>query len=176
MSTSTSRSRWPGRSIRRSSPSTPTTTDPRQAHAGQAHRIRFDAAYPPGSKRSPNSAAPCGAAAPTSWPSSTTTPPNGPTEAINGRLEALRRERTRIPQPHPLPLALTAAQRRPALTRQCTLNYEEPVKSNLASSSARSFRAYTPLAVASLVLAVLACVPYRTLSAATPAGMPNDVL
>ena len=37
-------------------------------------------------------------------------------------------QRPRIPKPHPLPLALTAAQRRTALTRQCTLNYEEPVK------------------------------------------------
>jgi transposase len=52
---------------------------------------------------------------------------NGPTEAINGRLEALRRKCARIPQPHALQTALTAAQRRPALTHQCTLNYEEPV-------------------------------------------------
>jgi len=50
---------------------------------------------------------------------------NGPAEAINGRLEAATPKRPRIPQPHPLPMALTA-QRRPALTRQCTLNYEEP--------------------------------------------------
>jgi transposase len=45
---------------------------------------------------------------------------NGPTEAINGRLEALRRNALG-PQPHPVPMALTTAQRRPALTRQCTL-------------------------------------------------------
>jgi transposase len=37
---------------------------------------------------------------------------NGPTEAINGRLEALRRKRPRIPQPHKLPTAFAPAQRR----------------------------------------------------------------
>jgi hypothetical protein len=36
-------------------------------------------------------------------------------------------QRPRIPKPHPLPRALTAAQRRTPHTRQCTLNYEEPV-------------------------------------------------
>jgi hypothetical protein len=35
-------------------------------------------------------------------------------------------QRPRLPQPHPLPLALTAAQRRTTRTRQRTLNYEEP--------------------------------------------------
>lgn len=34
-------------------------------------------------------------------------------------------ERPQIPQPHPLPPALTAPQRR--IPRKCTLNYEEPV-------------------------------------------------
>jgi hypothetical protein len=48
---------------------------------------------------------------------------NGPTEAINGRLEALRRNATRIPQPRPLPLTLTAAQRSAPPTCQGTLNY-----------------------------------------------------
>jgi transposase len=36
-------------------------------------------------------------------------------------------QRPRLPKPHPLPLALTPAQRRTPPTRQCTLNYEEPV-------------------------------------------------
>ena len=36
-------------------------------------------------------------------------------------------QRPRIPKPHSLPRALTAAQRRTPHTRQCTLNYEEPV-------------------------------------------------
>jgi hypothetical protein len=35
-------------------------------------------------------------------------------------------QRAGIPQPHQLPMALTPAPRCPALTRQCTLNYEEP--------------------------------------------------
>ena len=51
---------------------------------------------------------------------------NGPTEAINGRLEALRK-RARIPQPHSLPTALTAALRQPHPTDQRTLIPEEPV-------------------------------------------------
>ena len=51
---------------------------------------------------------------------------NGPTEAINGRRSPAP-QRTRIPKPHPLSLALTTAQRRTARTRQRTLNYEEPV-------------------------------------------------
>ncbi len=38
-------------------------------------------------------------------------------------------QRPRIPQPHPLPLALTAAQRSAPPTCQRTLNYEEPVRS-----------------------------------------------
>ncbi len=37
---------------------------------------------------------------------------NGPTEAVNGRREALRRNALGFRKPHPLPLALTAAQRR----------------------------------------------------------------
>ncbi len=36
-------------------------------------------------------------------------------------------QRPRIPKPHPLPLALTAAQRCATSTRQCTLNHEEPL-------------------------------------------------
>ncbi|GAB4995591.1 hypothetical protein MAHJHV63_02710 [Mycobacterium avium subsp. hominissuis] len=56
---------------------------------------------------------------------------NGPTEAINGRLESLRK-RPWIPQPRPLPMALTAPQRRSSRTRQCTVNYEEPVFRGLA--------------------------------------------
>ena len=40
---------------------------------------------------------------------------------------SLTAQRPRIPKPHPLPMALTAAQRRTPRTRQCTLNYEEPV-------------------------------------------------
>ncbi|WP_318263170.1 transposase [Mycolicibacterium goodii] len=52
---------------------------------------------------------------------------NGPTEAINGRLEALRRNALGFLKPHPIPTALTTTQRRPAPTGQCTLNYEEPV-------------------------------------------------
>jgi hypothetical protein len=51
---------------------------------------------------------------------------NGPTEAINGRLESLAPQRPRVPQPHPLPTALTATQRRAPHTRQRTLNYKEP--------------------------------------------------
>jgi hypothetical protein len=46
---------------------------------------------------------------------------NGPTEAINGRLQ-----RPRIPQPHPLPTALTAALRQPNPTDRRTQNPEEP--------------------------------------------------
>ena len=55
---------------------------------------------------------------------------NGPTEAIKGRLEALRRNALGFPQPRPLPLALAIAQPSPALSRKCTLNYEEPVLSD----------------------------------------------
>jgi hypothetical protein len=47
--------------------------------------------YPRRERYIPNLYAPCGAAATTSSRSSTTTPPTDPTEAINGRLEALRR-------------------------------------------------------------------------------------
>jgi transposase len=37
---------------------------------------------------------------------------NGPTEAFNGRLDALRRNALGFRNPHPLPLALTHARRR----------------------------------------------------------------
>ena len=40
---------------------------------------------------------------------------------------SLAPQRPRLQKPHPLPLALTPAQRRTPPTRQCTLNYEEPV-------------------------------------------------
>ncbi len=46
--------------------------------------------------------------------------PNGPTEAINGRLEALRRIAPEIPKPHPLPNPLTAALRQHRPTDRCT--------------------------------------------------------
>ena len=46
---------------------------------------------------------------------------NGPTEAINGRLEALRRNALGLPQPDQLPHPLTAALRSPR-----TLIPEEP--------------------------------------------------
>jgi hypothetical protein len=51
---------------------------------------------------------------------------NGHTEAINGRLEALRRNTLRfrkLNQPNPL----TTALRRTPTRHQRTLNYEEPV-------------------------------------------------
>ena len=51
---------------------------------------------------------------------------NGPTEAINGRLELRRNALGFTNLSHPLPLALTTAQRRTPHTRRCTLNYEEP--------------------------------------------------
>ena len=52
---------------------------------------RSGAACPPGSRRSPNSAAPCAAAAHDILAFFDHHASNGPTEAINGRLEALRR-------------------------------------------------------------------------------------
>src|ERR1700746_3784042 len=47
---------------------------------------------------------------------------NGPTEAISGRLEALRRNAPGF-RNLTIPTALTPAPRCPARTRQCTLNY-----------------------------------------------------
>ena len=47
---------------------------------------------------------------------------NGPTEAINGRLEALRRNALGLPQPRQLPHPLATA-----LRISCTLNPEEPL-------------------------------------------------
>ena len=44
-------------------------------------------------------------------------------------------QRPRLPKPHPLPNALTAAQRRTPRTRQCTLNYEEPENPSTAHRS-----------------------------------------
>jgi Transposase len=52
---------------------------------------------------------------------------NGPTEATNERLEALRRNALGTPKPHPLPNPLAPAQRRTPTIRQRTLNYEEPL-------------------------------------------------
>jgi transposase len=47
---------------------------------------------------------------------------NGPTEAINGRLEALRRNALGFRKHHSLSNPFTAAQRRTPRTRQCALN------------------------------------------------------
>jgi transposase len=52
---------------------------------------------------------------------------NGPTEAINGRLEALRRNALGFRNITHLSNPFTAAQRRTPRTRQCTLNSEGPV-------------------------------------------------
>src|SRR6185437_4650529 len=52
---------------------------------------------------------------------------NGPTEAINGRLEALRRNAPWIPESDPLPNPLTTALRQPRPADRCTLIPEEPV-------------------------------------------------
>jgi Transposase len=52
---------------------------------------------------------------------------NGPTEAIQRTPRSTAPQRPPIPQPHQLPLALTATQRSTPTTRQCTLNYEEPL-------------------------------------------------
>ena len=52
----------------------------------------------------------------------------GPTEAINRRLEALRRNALGFRNLTHYRLALTAPQRRTPRTHQCTLNYEEPAK------------------------------------------------
>ena len=89
--------------------------------------IRSAAASQPDSRKSPNSAAPM---AP---------PPRHPRVLRPPRLQRPHRshqrtpgstapQRPRIQKPYPLPLALTTAPRRPALTPQCTLNYEEPQK------------------------------------------------
>lgn len=51
---------------------------------------------------------------------------NGPTEAINGRLEALRRNALGFRNPNPLPTVLNAALRQPRPTDRCTLIPEEP--------------------------------------------------
>ncbi|WP_370370119.1 hypothetical protein [Mycolicibacterium sp. CH28] len=46
---------------------------------------------------------------------------NGPTDAINRRLEILTPQRPRIQEPDPLPAALTPALRQPRPVDQCTL-------------------------------------------------------
>ena len=51
---------------------------------------------------------------------------NGPTEAINRRLEAMRRNALGFQKPHALSPAFSTEQRRTPHTRQSTLNYEEP--------------------------------------------------
>ncbi|WP_373200224.1 transposase, partial [Mycobacterium marinum] len=53
---------------------------------------------------------------------------NGPTEAINGRLEALRRNALGTPQSDPLPSAWTDALRQLGPIDPCALLTEVPLK------------------------------------------------
>ena len=69
----------------------PTGPPPRQNHDDQRSSTPCDAACPPDWKNSPNSAAPCTGAAHDVLAYFDHHASNGPTEAINGRLEALRR-------------------------------------------------------------------------------------
>jgi hypothetical protein len=60
---------------------------------------------------------------------------NGPTETINGRLEALRRKCPRVPQPDQLPHPIPTALRSPR-----TVNPEEPVIGRAVRSAAAAHR------------------------------------
>jgi hypothetical protein len=85
-------------------------------------------AVPPGWKNWHSWAIPCGGAVPTCW--RFRTPHLQRTDRSHQRAPGSPApQRPRVPQPHPLPMALTTTQRRTPHTHQRTLNYEEPVMS-----------------------------------------------
>ncbi|ETZ54999.1 transposase family protein [Mycobacterium sp. MAC_011194_8550] len=80
-------------------------------------RLEVGAAYPPDWRRSPNSAARYRAAAPTSWPSSTTTSPTDPPRPSTAAWKSARRTR-RIGGDRPTrPHAIAPPRRHPGLLR-----------------------------------------------------------